>query len=65
VFVRESQLAACRGDRSGSFRFEIVANLDGHRKHGDPYERLTLTAKIGNEASRVQLLVKLTEVLKA
>jgi hypothetical protein len=66
IVVRQSQLDACKGDRGDSFRFEIVANLDAHRKQGDPYERLTLTAKdvVGNEASRVQLLVKLNEGLK-
>jgi len=67
VVVRQSQLDACKGDRCDSFRFEIVANLTAYRDHDDPYERLTLTAKdvIGNEASRIQLLVKLHDGLKA
>jgi hypothetical protein len=67
IVVRESQLAACQGDRCDSFRFEIVANLDAHRDLGAPYERLTLTAKnvVGNLTSRVQLLVKLEDALKA
>lgn len=67
IVVRESQLAACQGDRCDFFRVEIVANLDAHRYQGAPYERLTLTARnvIGNVRSRVQHLVKLDDSLKA
>jgi hypothetical protein len=67
IVVRESQLAACQGDRCDRFRFEIVANLDAHRDQGAPYERLTLTARnvIRNVTSRVQHLVKLDDSLKA
>lgn len=67
VVVRESQLAAVKRNPTGVFRFEIVANLDAHRRQGAPYERLTLLADdvAGNETSRVVHAIRLPDALKS